>query len=53
MNEFGKLSEKLLAANLPFISNRRCLSIVPPDFKSYITYDKFCAGSESGMKSPK
>ncbi|XP_065210568.1 modular serine protease-like [Planococcus citri] len=48
VNELGKLSEQLLTANLPFISNNRCISIVPNDFKPYITYDKFCAGSETG-----
>ncbi|XP_065223466.1 modular serine protease-like isoform X2 [Planococcus citri] len=47
-NEYGYLSEKLMTIYLPFISRERCLNIVPDDFKPFITFDKFCAGSEKG-----
>lgn len=49
MNEHGKYSENLTTANLPFMSRDTCLKTVPDDFKSFITFDKFCAGSEDGM----
>ncbi|XP_065210570.1 clotting factor C-like [Planococcus citri] len=52
-NEFGKLNEKLQTGILPFISNKRCTSIVPKDFKPYITYDKFCTGSKIGGDGPR
>ncbi|XP_065204423.1 uncharacterized protein LOC135834471 isoform X2 [Planococcus citri] len=47
-NEHGKLSEKLMTVDLPFISRERCLNNVPDEFKAFITFDKFCAGSEDG-----
>ncbi|XP_065204421.1 uncharacterized protein LOC135834470 [Planococcus citri] len=47
-NEHGKLSEKLQTVNLPYISRERCLNTVPDEFKAFITFDKFCAGSENG-----
>ncbi|XP_065210564.1 modular serine protease-like [Planococcus citri] len=47
-NEYGKLSERLLTTNLPFISRGQCLNTVPSDFKPFVTLDKFCAGSQTG-----
>ncbi|XP_065210327.1 transmembrane protease serine 9-like [Planococcus citri] len=48
MLENGKLSEKLMTTTLPYISRERCLNIVPNDFQAFITFDKFCAGTEDG-----
>lgn len=46
--ESGTYSEKLLTANLSFISRERCLRTVPDGFREYVTFDKFCAGAENG-----
>ena len=46
----NNFAETLMTANLPYISRQRCLGIVPSSFQSFVTYDKFCAGSENGTK---
>lgn len=48
MNEYGKYNESLFGAHLPYISREKCIKSVPRDFQAFITYDKFCAGSEQG-----
>lgn len=47
-NENDALLEPLHTADLPFISRKRCIEMVPKDFRPYVTFDKFCAGSETG-----
>lgn len=44
----SNLSNILLTANLPFISYSTCIKTIPEEFKSYVTLDKFCAGSVKG-----
>ncbi|XP_065204432.1 modular serine protease-like isoform X2 [Planococcus citri] len=46
LDENGKYTEKLMAVSLPYISRARCLITVPDDFRAYISFDKFCAGSD-------
>ena len=48
MDQNGKYNEALMTTNLPFISRERCIKIVPYDFKPFVTFHKFCAGSEDG-----
>ena len=48
VNEKGDLSENLRTIDLPYVSRKQCLSIVPTDFRHYVTFDKFCVGTEKG-----
>ncbi|XP_065210210.1 suppressor of tumorigenicity 14 protein homolog isoform X2 [Planococcus citri] len=48
LNEKGDYPENLTTTNLPYISHSRCLDQVPIDYRVFITFDKFCAGSETG-----
>lgn len=51
MDEHGKYNGKLMTAELPFISREQCFNAVPHEFQAFITFDKFCAGSENGNKN--
>ncbi|XP_065204430.1 modular serine protease-like [Planococcus citri] len=46
LDENGRYTEALMAVSLPYISRARCLITVPDDFRAYISFDKFCAGSD-------
>jgi hypothetical protein len=40
----GKPSETLKTANLPVANFQKCKKEAPPDYKQFVTPDKFCAG---------
>jgi hypothetical protein len=42
------ISPVLLEATLPYIDYNSCRSMYTNDFKKFVTFDKFCAGSTSG-----
>lgn len=48
--ELNIKSTTLLEAELPYIDQLSCRKIYSNAFQSYITEDKFCAGSQSGNK---
>ncbi|XP_065207242.1 uncharacterized protein LOC135836375 [Planococcus citri] len=43
--ENGTLSTVLRNISLPYISYQRCVDKVNSDFKPFVTFDKFCAGT--------
>lgn len=54
VNERGAPNDKLMTTNLQFVSRKRCSTLVPSDFKPFVTFDKFCAvveGDRQGMLS--
>ncbi|KAK2583973.1 hypothetical protein KPH14_006435 [Odynerus spinipes] len=44
----GTYSETLQDIDVPYVSYNQCLTIVPLNFRGYITSDKFCAGNVNG-----
>lgn len=45
----GKSSEELKVIDLPVIEVNQCKRDVPPEFRSFVTTDKFCAGYTDGQ----
>ncbi|CAG2060472.1 unnamed protein product [Timema podura] len=55
VNENDTFSESLRFTELQVVSDKKCLSEQPRDFKKYVTYTSFCAGYRNGLlmyKSP-
>lgn len=48
VTETGNLAKVLLTAELPYINFTDCKRRVGEDFKDSISFDKFCAGNETG-----
>ncbi|XP_072941395.1 modular serine protease-like isoform X1 [Epargyreus clarus] len=44
----GKIAQALSTVELPFVPFDQCFNESPPDFREYITPDKFCAGFKNG-----
>lgn len=44
----GKASPILKSVDLGYVDVLECIMASPPDFREYITSDKFCAGYRNG-----
>ncbi|XP_011057475.1 PREDICTED: limulus clotting factor C-like isoform X2 [Acromyrmex echinatior] len=44
----GESTKSLQEIDMPFVPYDQCLSVVPQDFRGYLTSDKFCAGHLNG-----
>ncbi|XP_073964316.1 prostasin-like isoform X2 [Choristoneura fumiferana] len=44
----GPASSLLLTTDLPYVNATKCMDELPPEFKPYLTSDKFCAGTKNG-----
>lgn len=42
-------ADNLKELKVPFIDRDTCFDLAPPDFKTFITVDKVCAGWTNGM----
>nr|CAD7396743.1 unnamed protein product [Timema cristinae] len=48
VNENDTFSDSLRSTQLEVVSDKKCLSEQPRDFKKYVTYTSFCAGYRNG-----